>query len=127
MHERGPATSSQSSRSVPTTRPPFTRTESSEIRARRARGEKITEEERDYAESILERRNQENSAKQNAAYAKAHPPRESTGLVPLTELAKGLYKGEPGGLYPGGQNTPPKAHLDHGLRLAAQISEGALP
>ena len=95
---------------------------SSEIRAKRARGEKITEEERDYAESITERRNQENSAKQNAAYAKAHPPRESTGLIPLTELGKGLYKGEPGGLHPGGQNTPPKAHLDHGLRLAAQIT-----
>jgi hypothetical protein len=91
------------------------------IRAKRQSGEKITEEERDYAESIIERRNQEESAKRNADYAKAHPARESTGLVPLTDLGKQTYQGEQGGLYPGGENTPPAAHLQAGLRLAAQI------
>ena len=47
-------------------------------------------------------------------YAQAHPPRESTGEIALTDLGKGLYKGEQGGLYPGGANTPPKAHLEAG-------------
>jgi hypothetical protein len=94
----------------------------SEIKARHDNGEKITEEERDYLESKIERRNQEASAKATAAYAKAHPPRESTGMAPLTELGKGTYKGEEGGLYPGGGNTPPAAHLQAGLRLASQIA-----
>ena len=92
-----------------------------EIRARHTRGEKITEDERDYVESRIERRNQEESAKRNAEYAKAHPPHESTGLVPLTELGKGLYKGEQGGLYPGGANKPPAAHQKAGLWLASEI------
>src|ERR1700742_4961611 len=34
----------------------------------------------------------------------AHPSRESTGLIPLPDLGTGMYKGEQGGLYPGGAN-----------------------
>lgn len=49
-----------------------------------------------------------------------HPARESTGLIPLTEL-KETYKGEEGGLYPGGTNTPPADHLRAGVRLARTI------
>ena len=94
----------------------------SEIRAKHDRGEKITEEERDYVESKIERRNQEESARRQAGYAKAHPPRESTGLVPLPDLGSGKYQGEQGGLYPGGKNTPPRAHLQAGLQLSRQIA-----
>ena len=36
---------------------------------------------------------------------------ETTGLVPLTEMGESLYKGQTGGLYGSGQNTPPKSHL----------------
>jgi hypothetical protein len=61
------------------------------------------------------------AAQQNSEYARTHPPRESTGLVPLPDLATGLYKGEQGGLYPGGRNTPPPAHLKAGLALAHEI------
>ena len=94
-----------------------------DIRARIAKHEKITEEERDYAESIQERRNQENSARQHLeGFAKQHPARESTGLIPLTELGKGTYKEEQGGLYPGGENTPPRAHLEAGLQIASRIT-----
>jgi hypothetical protein len=93
-----------------------------DIRAKHARGEKITEEERDYVESKIERRNQEESAKRQADYAKAHPPRESTGLVPLPDLGEERYQGEPGGLYPGGKNSPPSQHLRAGLQLARQIA-----
>src|ERR1700728_325101 len=51
----------------------------------------------------------------------AHPARESTGLIPLPDLGTGMYKGEQGGLYPGGVNTPPPAHLKAGLALARKI------
>jgi len=37
--------------------------------------------------------------------------KETTGLVPVTEMGEGQYKGQTGGLYGGGQNTPPESHL----------------
>jgi hypothetical protein len=38
-------------------------------------------------------------------------PKESTGLVPLTEMSvQDRYKGEDGGLYGQGRNTPPDGH-----------------
>lgn len=44
-------------------------------------------------------------------------PKTSTGLVPLTDMrASDRYKGENGGLYGDGRNTPPDAH-----RAAAQL------
>ncbi|MBX6312910.1 MAG: hypothetical protein IRY99_08355, partial [Isosphaeraceae bacterium] len=48
-------------------------------------------------------------------------PRESVGLVPLTELGTGTYQGKPGGLYPGGSNRRPSAHEEAGLRLARAV------
>src|SRR5712692_6651497 len=69
-----------------------------EIKARHDRGEKVTLEEQDLWSTSVERQNQENSAKRNADYARQHPARESTGLVPLTDLGKGIYQGEQGGL-----------------------------
>src|SRR5262249_48243925 len=77
------------------------------IREKHNRGEKITEEERDYYESKVERKNQTESAEHMVAWAKEHPARESTGMTPLPDLGGGMYKGEQGGLYPGGSNQPP--------------------
>jgi hypothetical protein len=51
----------------------------------------------------------------------AHPARESTGLIPLPDLGTGMYKGEQGGLYPGGVNTPPPLHLKAGIAIARNI------
>jgi hypothetical protein len=45
----------------------------------------------------------------------------STGLVPLTDLGSGFYRGRQGGLYPGGSNTCPAAHLEAGLQIANSI------
>jgi hypothetical protein len=70
----------------------------------------------------MARINQANAAQRNAEYAKAHPPRESRGLVPLPDLGTGKYQDEPGGLYTGGRNTPPPAHLAAGLALAKGIA-----
>jgi len=44
-----------------------------------------------------------------------------TGLVPLTELEKGDYKGESGGLYGNGQNTPLADHLKAAQAEAAKV------
>jgi hypothetical protein len=45
------------------------------------------------------------------------PPRETTGLKPLSEMtASDRYKGEDGGLYGGGSNAPPEGH-----RRAAEV------
>ncbi len=91
-----------------------------EIMAKRARGEEVTAEERTFAQGVMARR-KEQQAKRLAEYVATHPPKDSTGMVPLTDLGKGTYKGETGGLYPGGGNTPPPAHLKAGMAAAAKI------
>ena len=40
------------------------------------------------------------------------PATSSTGLIPLTDLGTGKYKGENGGLYGGGSNEPPTEFRD---------------
>jgi hypothetical protein len=100
-----------------------------DIMERRKKGEDISPEDRDFAMRMRERMGQgqgQQSPQQQAArfaeYAKTHPPRESTGLAPLPDLGKGEYQGEQGGLYPGGENKPPAAHLKAGLALARAIA-----
>jgi hypothetical protein len=56
-----------------------------------------------------------------SVYPKLNPPRDSMGFTALNDLDAGAYKGEQGGLYPGGSNTMPAAHLKAGLEQAAQI------
>ena len=53
--------------------------------------------------------------------ARAQGCGNSTGNTPLTDLGTGTYLGYQGGLYPGGANVPPPAHLAAALALAAQI------
>lgn len=48
-------------------------------------------------------------------------PKDSTGLIPLSELGTGTYQGKEGGLYPGGGNTRPAAHEASGLKLARAV------
>lgn len=45
----------------------------------------------------------------------------STGSIPLTEPGAGTDLGTEGGLYPGGENEIPAAHLALGMALAAQV------
>jgi hypothetical protein len=54
-------------------------------------------------------------------FKKEPPSFDSSGLKPLTELGTGEYKGEQGGLYPGGKNERPAAHEKAGLALAAKV------
>ena len=67
------------------------------------------------------RKTPEEMARKKAEYQKEHPPRQSVGLTPLTDLGKGSYKGEQGGLYPGGENVTPPEHLKAGLKLARMV------
>jgi hypothetical protein len=46
---------------------------------------------------------------------------QTPGLVPLNDLGTGSYEGLQGGLYPGGQNVPPPAHMAAALAKAAGI------
>ena len=92
-----------------------------EITAKRSRGEEVTAEERQFAQSVMAVR-KERQAKLLAEYAATHAPKDSTGMVPLPDLGKGTYKGETGGLYPGGENTPPAAHRKAGMAAAARIA-----
>ncbi len=59
--------------------------------------------------------------RQRVEFPKNHPPRESTGMVPLNDLGKGTYQGRQGGLYPGGENVAPAAHRRAGEEIAARI------
>lgn len=47
--------------------------------------------------------------------------RASFGLTPLPDLAGGSYRGREGGLYPGGSNAIPPAHLAAGLARAGEV------
>ena len=100
-----------------------------EIKARFERGEPISREEREWAQRYRQQQQQRGNPAAEAAqkklieeFVRRNPPRESTGLVALTDLDKHRYQGEEGGLYPGGRNTPPPAHLKAGLALARQIA-----
>src|SRR5215475_2250662 len=70
-----------------------------EIQQRRNRGEQINAEDMAFAKNMVARQNAN-----NAAWAAQHPAQDSTGLVALPDLGKGMYKGFEGGLYPGGVN-----------------------
>ena len=47
--------------------------------------------------------------------------RPDTGSVPLTDLGKGLYRGFSGGLYAGGNDSPPASYLTRGRAAAAKV------
>lgn len=45
----------------------------------------------------------------------------SVAFMPLIDMGSGAYQGFPGGLYPGGLNTPPATYLQTGLARAQQV------
>jgi len=110
--------------------PPAATFDPAVLRQKVQRGEPLTPEERRF---IQQRAGQTQAGgqgggqaqaqmqKRREQYMKEHPPQSSLGLIPLTDLGKGKYKDEEGGLYPGGVNTPPPAHLSAGVRIAKTI------
>lgn len=87
------------------------------IRRKVQAGETLTPEER----RTLQEANATAQKKRREEYLKDHTPVASTGNIALPDLGTGAYKGEQGGLYPGGSNTIPPAHLTAGVKLAKQI------
>ena len=53
--------------------------------------------------------------------ASSEPPTASNQRVALTDLGSGNYLGFTGGLYPGGSNTAPAAHVAEGVARARRI------
>jgi hypothetical protein len=87
--------------------PPIDFNRAQMLRQKRNRGEKLTPEEEAYLERAMAARR---AGQRPRAGQAAGPlePRETTGLVPLTEMsAEDRYKGQDGGLYGEGRNTPP--------------------
>ncbi len=76
-----------------------------ELYRRESQGQTLSSDERAY----LERAKQER--RRQAVAGISAQGKETTGMVPVTEIGEGQYKGQTGGLYGGGQNTPPEAHL----------------
>ncbi len=90
-----------------------------ELLRKEQQGQTLTEEEKTY----LERARQERRARAeaNRPQDKAVQARETTGLVPITDMAKGLYRGQTGGLYGEGRNTPPDSHQAAARKDLAKI------
>lgn len=85
---------------------------------KKQQGEKLTPDEEAYLQRAMELRRRGNPGGQQGSIT----PRDSTGQKPLTEMtADDRYKGEDGGLYGGGQNTPPEAHRQAAQTALAQI------
>jgi hypothetical protein len=91
-------------------------------------GQQLTPEEQAYYErgkgARRNGRTDEQPSKDRAG--DSAPPaleaKTSTGCVPLCDMmADDRYKGEDGGLYSGGRNTPPEAHLKAALAEAAKM------
>jgi hypothetical protein len=81
------------------------------------RGEPLTDEEKAYHDRAV-RAFQARARQQN----QSPPARPPVGLKPLCDMtAKDRYKGQDGGLYGGGKNVPPAAHLQAALRQAKMI------
>ena len=89
-----------------------------QLRQRVLKGERLGDEERAYLERARAAfREKQAGARKGAAAA----GKDSLGLTPLTDLAgEARYKGQDGGLYGGGRNGPPEAHLRAALEAARQ-------
>lgn len=86
-------------------------------------GQTLTAEERDYVMRARQER-QGRGAKMKSAPAAGTPRAVNlAGLVPLSEMAAGQnYQGQDGGLYGGGRNQPPPAHLAAAMKEAGMIA-----
>jgi hypothetical protein len=89
-----------------------------ELRQKQQQGGTLTADERAYLQRAMTAK--KGGSTETAAAAPV--ARETTGMVPLTEMsAEQNYKGRDGGLYGGGQNEPPAALRTAALAEAARI------
>src|SRR5262249_8422705 len=88
-----------------------------ELLMKEKKGDKRTPEERAY----LERTKAAYRARNDDQSEPARGGKDTTGLIPLTDLGDRKYKGETGGLYDNGKNEPPAAHAAAAKRELARI------
>jgi hypothetical protein len=91
------------------------------LQKRIQKGETLTPEEKTYFQNVQKTLKRETEDAKNAVTNPVPPPRDSTGLVPLSDLGTQTYKGEDGGLYGEGRNEPPAEHRAAVLRELQQI------
>lgn len=84
-------------------------------------GEKLSPEDQAYLDRAKAERAKQNPAGQQQRN-NAPPPRESTGLTPLTTKSTDKYNGFTLGLYGDNQNTPPADHLKRATAAAAKVT-----
>ena len=83
-------------------------------------GQPLTDDEKAFLKQMREKHGQGGGG--GPAGVVAPPPRASTGLIPLDQMTgQDKYKGQDGGLYGGGKNQPPAAHLEAALAESKKI------
>ncbi|MDO8545464.1 MAG: hypothetical protein Q7S40_33905 [Opitutaceae bacterium] len=102
---------------------PIDRQKAREIRQKSKSGKALTPDEKAYLDRAMAEGGGAKTRNSNQPTApKDDPGRTFLGLAPLTDMsATARYEGEDGGLYGGGRNTPPAAHLRAALAEAAKI------
>ena len=83
-------------------------------------GETVTPEERAYVQHVMQQMQGKKKGDAPASTTPVSDPKIVASLVPLDELT-GNYKGEDGGLYGGGKNAPPPAHLTACVKESEKI------
>jgi len=87
-----------------------------ELIQKQRQGQSLTDEEKAYLDRARQERAKARSDRarpegdRRPQRDQAGTGKETTGIVPLTELVEGKYKGQTGGLYGNGKNTPPASH-----------------
>ena len=93
-----------------------------ELFMKRNRGEKLSAEEEAYLQRAMAARRADGNQGAPQRRPAAITPRETTGFKPLSEMtAADRYKGEDGGLYGGGRNTPSAVHAQAAQSELAKI------
>ena len=93
-----------------------------ELHRRQAAGGTLSADEAAYVRNAIALHQQ--GVQPGGAPARTGPApggKESVGLVPLSDLGTGTYRGEDGGLYGGGRNEPPAAHAAAAAKELARI------
>ena len=99
------------------------------LQKRMQKGETLSPDEKAYLQNVQKTLKREGEEAKNAVTNPVPPVRDSTGMIPLTDLDTDTYKGEDGGLCGGGSNELLRPTIAAVLRELQQIrpldAEGA--
>jgi hypothetical protein len=103
--------------------PPIDWNRARDLFQRSQRGETLAPDDQAYLDRAKAERQRGGQARPAGRNAPPQaPPRESTGLVPLTTTAGADYKGFKLGLYGDARNAPPAEHLKRAQAAAAKVT-----